>query len=1059
MTDPHPSKHPTPANAAPPIPRSPAAAPHLGSPRSNTADPSRAKYDSYTRKRFGVLERRLAALARPDSVAPEDLRVAGPVDRITPADARSLSYEPAAVGDLFEGRWVTYWFRLAVRAPGDWAGSPVELAWHSHSEATVWSGDSPLGAFNPVGPDNPARQFLRLTEETSAAAAWDLHIEMACNDMFGLPRGGDTPLRQRFELDDCRLVRVDRDAWALYHDFRLLHLLVQQHDLPQLSKSFTTKAPLSRPGLEPAWAGRLLGELNRFANAFDPDNRDSWPPARAILTGLLAARNGSVAHDAAAIGHAHIDTAWLWPLEETTRKCVRTFSNVLGLMDRYPRLKFACSQAYQYTVMKQTQPELYERIRARAQEGRWIHVGGAWVEPDCNIPSGESLLRQALYGQHFFEREFGSRSRLFWAPDIFGYPAQLPQILRHTGFDRFLTQKLSWNAFNQPLHHTFVWRGLDGSEVLTHFPPADTYNARCTPEELRYHEANYKDADRSSDAIYLFGWGDGGGGPDDDMLEALDRLEDLQGMPRVTVRTPDELFDRLESLGPTLHTLSGELYFELHRGTLTTQARTKRLNRLAEHALAELELLAAHRTVTGDDPPSRADLERLWTTVCLHQFHDDLPGSSITPVYERTEQELAEVIGEANTLARRAPHVTDRTALLNTTSHARTDVVEASNGSLRLVASGPFALAQPAPEPAAPAAIVERDDGRLTLENEHVRATLAPTGEVVSLVCRATGRDLFEQAAGQSWRLYADTPTAWDAWDFDPPALETGRAVATTARVDVRSSGPLRAAVRFNRPLARHSTMTVTAELDAGARALRLHHHIDWRDRDLLLKLAARTNLTNTRATYDIQYGALSRPTTMNNRVEIAQFEVPAHRWADLSEPGAGLAILNDCKYGHAALHDELSVSLLRGTRDPDPDADLGEHSFTIALMPHAGDWAAARVVDEAAALNRPLLPLDTADAPDAPILAVAHDDSLRGRAVVDAVKPAEDSRDILLRLYESLGGAARVTITPGFRAEAARERNALEDDLGPLTLAPYGSLTLELKPFQLRTVSLTPGA
>ena len=293
-----------------------------------------------------------------------------------------------------------------------------------------------------------------------------------------------------------------------------------------------------------------------------------------------------------AVAHAHLDTAWLWPIDETRRKAQRTFSTAVGLMDRYEDFKFAVSQAYQYAVIETVDPDLFARIKAKVAAGQWLPVGGSWVEPDCNLPTGESLCRQFLYGQSYFQRAFGVRSTIFWNPDVFGYDGQLPQLMRQAGMSRFLTQKLSWNRFTAPPHHSFRWRGIDGSEVLTHFPPADTYNGECQVEELRYHGANYKDADRTPEALYLFGFGDGGGGAHAEMIEALRRAADLQGLPRTQIRTPEAFFDRLAASADDLAVIQGELYFEYHRGVYTSQSETKRLNRLCETRLQALEFLA-----------------------------------------------------------------------------------------------------------------------------------------------------------------------------------------------------------------------------------------------------------------------------------------------------------------------------------------------------------------------------------------------------------------------------------------------------------------------------------
>src|SRR5215213_6226326 len=415
-------------------------------------------------------------------------------------------------------------------------------------------------------------------------------------------------------------------------------------------------APLGTRGgrveleLEPAWAGRLLAELDRFARTWVAGDRATWPEARAILGDLLAHRNAGSAHDVTAIGHAHIDTAWLWPLAETRRKIVRSWSSQLALMDRYPEHRFAASSAQHYAWFEQDAPELYERLRERVREGRWEVVGGSWVEPDLNLPSGESLVRQLVYGQRALEERFGVRCREFWTPDTFGYNGQIPQILRGAGIDRFLTQKLSWNQFTQPPHHSFRWAGIDGTDVLVHMPPADTYNASLTVAELRASAARFKDHDRTAASLLVFGHGDGGGGPTAGMLERARRTGDLQGVPRVQLAPTAEFFDRLEEDLADPQAIVGELYFEYHRGTYTSQARTKRGNRAGERLLGEAEAAAALAHRLGRVPYPAEELRALWRMLLLNQFHDILPGSSIREVYEDAERDLAHVATRATQL-------------------------------------------------------------------------------------------------------------------------------------------------------------------------------------------------------------------------------------------------------------------------------------------------------------------------------------------------------------------------------------------------------------------------
>ena len=474
------------------------------------------RHPEYTRERIAQVGRRIRRLIHADARDPDSLRVAGPVDRIPPEEAEGLEYRDAELGERFGPLWATYWFRVEATVPEEWAGQRVDLLWVSHSEATLWIGGRPVQGLNS-SPDG-ARIDAPVLEPAAGGERLDLRVELACNGLFGeLPRPFAS--LEPVVLDRCRIARFDRRAWDLHHDFDVLRRLEAD----------------AVNGLDESWAGRLLSELNRFCNTWVEDDRSTWDEAGAILTALLATRNGSHVHELSAIGHAHIDTAWLWPLAETQRKMVRTFSSQTAYMDRYPEFRFACSQAQQYDWVRTRNPDLYERILRHAEAGRWVPVGGTWVEPDCNLPSGESLVRQFLHGQRFFERELGRRCREFWNPDVFGYNGQLPQIMRGAGIGRFLTQKLSWNRFNSPPHHTFTWQGIDGSEVLAHFPPADTYNATAEVEELRRSARDYKDHDRSGRSLLVFGYGDGGGGPTPEMLETLRRVRDLQGVPRTSM--------------------------------------------------------------------------------------------------------------------------------------------------------------------------------------------------------------------------------------------------------------------------------------------------------------------------------------------------------------------------------------------------------------------------------------------------------------------------------------------------------------------------------------------
>ncbi|HEY3281984.1 MAG TPA: alpha-mannosidase, partial [Armatimonadota bacterium] len=452
---------------------------------------------------------------------PLSVEVAGPVDRIPYADAQTLDYKPAQLGMQLGPRWSTYWFRLRGAVPEAWRGKAIDLLFITHGECLLWRDGVPVQGLNYVPGDSWSgadRKDARLKDLAAGGEVY-LEVEAASNrDRIG---HYSTLEAQVFERADLAL--FDPEAWDLYFDLFVPKDLLRRADPKHLTP----------------WEGLLMATLNEVANRVDPRDRSTWPVAKELLKRLYDCRNATYCHELSAIGHAHLDTAWLWPLAETERKAARSFSSALAYMEDYPDYKFSCSQAHQYQWMKDDYPSIFEGIKRYTEKGQWVPVGGTWIEPDCNVPSGESLVRQFLYGKRFFRRELNWDCKEFWNPDVFGYSGALPQIMKGVGIDYFLTQKLSWNQFNPPDHHTFYWEGIDGSRVLTHFPPADTYNAMAddpgVADPLK-SLTRYKDHDRGNQSMMLFGHGDGGGGPRKEMLEILKRIKDFQGLPRTEQR-------------------------------------------------------------------------------------------------------------------------------------------------------------------------------------------------------------------------------------------------------------------------------------------------------------------------------------------------------------------------------------------------------------------------------------------------------------------------------------------------------------------------------------------
>lgn len=1013
--------------------------------------------NNYIQGRVQGLCSRMAEAIYPERTPVQTLEVAGPVDRISLDEAKTLEYRCAEFGMSLRPTFATYWFRLRIQIPVDWAGRRVDLAWCSNSEAMLWQEDRSIQGFNP------GRDSARLTDKATGGEEQTHYVEVACNHLLGadgvpgLPWPTPSP-RSSHWLEICEIRCFDHEAWDLYHDLRVLTELLVDRVPQQESRAIGPgQKPLVRPALDPSWTGKLFYDLNAVCNALDPRDRTTWASGREILSELLAVCNGGVCHELSAIGHAHIDTAWLWPIAETYRKTVRTFSSAVRYMDDYPEYKFACSQAYQYECIERQNPDLFQRIHEKIDAGQWIPVGGTYIEPDCNLPTGESLCRQFLFGQQYFESRFGRRCTEFWNPDVFGYAGQLPQIMRLAGITKFLTQKLSWNRFTSPPHHTFYWESPDGSSVLTHFPPADTYNGTCEVEELRYHAANYKNSDRGKDAYYLFGHGDGGGGPTVEMLETLRRTKDLLGVPRCKQRSPEQFFERLERNTRSIPSIVGELYFELHRATYTSQAMMKRGLRKSERLLHDIELIGVLAASESQVAYPKESVDQLWKKLLLNQFHDILPGSSIAEVHEQARGDFASILEYGQAIREElleslsSSESEDACTLpVNTTSVERRDVVELPDRGPMLVESPSVGFGRFVPDNT-PQASVTADlrDGLLHLRNGLMSAMLSESGEVLELVNLQSGQQVLREP-GNKLVLHDDRPSLWDAWDVEPSILETGRACQSATRCHIRSHGPLRAEIVFEHSIGCSSSMTQVVRLDADSRRLEFHCEVDWREQHKLLKVVFPTTVRSDNATFEMPFGYAERPTHCNTAADAAKFEVPGHRWADLSEPGYGLALLTDCKYGFSVSRGDLSLSLLRAPTYPDEHCDIGKHQFSYAVVPHQGDWRTGEVVSEAITFNQPLLwakrPL--ADAGRS-MLAVD------GNLVLDTVKPAEDGEGIIVRLYDPLGQRGKAVLKARVPITSVSKSNIMEDHLGQVEL--YTELSDEGDPWNCVSIDHRP--
>ncbi|GAB5077874.1 alpha-mannosidase [Arthrobacter sp. AD-310] len=967
-----------------------------------------------------------------------------PDEPVPALEAMRQEFQPQEHGAAWGRPWSTKWLRLQGEVPESWGTEPdttvevvVDLGFTVQTpgfqcEGIAWRPDGTI-----IKAVSPRNQYIPL-KLLGGGMAVDFYVEAAANPdlaqdwSFGATPYGDkstagtTP---HYRLGTIAIAELNRNVWELKQDIWTLAGLMEQ-------------LPVELPRRH-----EILRALERMMDVMDPDDVAGTAAAgREAVAEVLARPAYASAHQLVATGHAHIDSAWLWPVRETMRKCARTFSNVVALMDENLGFVFSCSSAQQLSWIKQFYPELFSRIREKVCSGQFVPVGGMWVESDTNMPGGEAMARQFVEGKSFFLAEFGVECREAWLPDSFGYSAALPQIVKSAGSRWFLTQKISWNQTNKMPHHTFNWEGIDGTRLFTHFPPVDTYNAELSGRELAHAERNYRDHGHGTVSLVPFGYGDGGGGPTREMLAAAARTADLEGSPKVRLGSAESFFRQAEDEYPALPVWVGEMYLELHRGTYTSQARTKKGNRRSEHLLREAELwcaTAAVRTEGAFEYPA-AELKRLWHLVLLQQFHDILPGSSIAWVhqdaernYQAIEAGLEALIGQA---ASTLLGTGERQFLLNAAPHAR-DGVPA------------LGAAEPAARPGSVRATAEA--GGYVLDNGIIRAVLDADGLLVSLTDQASGREAIAPGQrGNLLELHRDTPNEWDAWDIDE--FYRRNVTALDAAECLRLEEDRGAAVVVVERLAGASPVTQRITLEPGSPSLSITTSVDWQEREKLLKLGFALDVRAERSAAETQFGHVFRPTHTNTSWEAAKFEICAHRWIHVGEPGYGVAVSNASTYGHdvsRAVRESdggttttVRLSLLRAPKFPDPQADRGAHELTVTIRPGA---EIADAVEEGYRTN--LAPrLVRGNSPVEPLFSLTNP-----ALVVEAVKLAEDgSGDVVVRLYESLGRRSAGRITANFPAGEARAVDLLERDVPAPGVEPGGAgAGLRLRPFQLVTL------
>lgn len=957
------------------------------------------------------------------------------------AEAAAGHYAPVEIGHAWGEPWSTTWFRITGDVPTQWRedGAAVE---GTAIEAVIDLGfDITQTGFQAEGlahrPDGTILKSIQPYNQTVRVEgpAVDLYVEAAGNPQIGgvdmhfrpTPMGDKStaPKEPLYRLRAVDIALLDLEVWELAQDAAVLHGLMHE-----LAEGSTRRAV-------------ILRALENMCDSIDPDDVAGTAAAgRAALAPALAARANASAHRAFAVGHAHIDSAWLWPVRETVRKCARTFSNQLALMDENPDYRFACSSAQQYAWVEERYPELFARIKEKVASGQFVPVGSMWVESDTNMPGGEALARQLVAGKQYFMSRFGVETTDVWLPDSFGYTGALPQIARAAGCDDFLSQKLSWNETNKMPHHTFRWQGIDGSSVFTHFPPVDMYNSELSAKEVLHAETNFAEKGAASSSIIPFGWGDGGGGPTREMLAAARRMSDLEGLPRVQLASPDEYFADARAEYAQPPTWVGEMYLEFHRGTYTSQARMKQGNRRSEHLLREAELWAATAAVrTGLDYPYE-ELEDIWRRVLLYQFHDILPGSAIGWVHREAEVDYERIAAQLEQIIARAAAALvgegSREIVLNSAPHQRGGVPSLGASVRAEATEGPR---------------VERAGAGWVVDTGAIRAVVSGHGTITSLIDSASSREMVPAGTEANvLQLHRDTPRQWDAWDIDAQYLRhrtdllDAESVSLTEEPGavvfevVRAFGSSRVAQRLR--------------FSAGSPDVEIVSDVDWHERQKLLKLAFPVDVMVDRSASEMQFGHVYRPTHANTSWDDAKFEVCAHRWVHVGEADYGVAIANDATYGHDIsnassdddAHTVVRLSLLRSAVFPDPVADEGRHVLTTVLRPGAG------IADAVALGYRTNLPLREVrgEREVEPVISLEGDG-----IVVESVKLAEDrSGDVVVRVYESEGRRSRATVRPGFAATSVVATDLLERPIAQQGVTCEGATaSLDLRPFKIATL------
>lgn len=933
-------------------------------------------------------------------------------------------YSPLEVGKPWGKLWDCGYMHFKGRVPNDVVGKKVVLMIDVNGEGCLLDDEgNPIRGITSNSSTfdtelgRPVKRVLQFIENSCGDEEVDVWLEVGCNDLFGnLKENG---VLQQADIAICNDVIRD-----YFYDYSFLLCLARNLDEGNAKRQ------------------QIVEILLKSAAICNLDDNGSVATSRFLLKPLFEQGSANDTLNLWAMGHAHMDLAWLWPIRETKRKIARTFSTALELMSRYDDYRFGASQPQQFQWIKECYPKLYDRVKQSVNDGKLECQGAMWVEPDTNLSGGEALVRQVLYGKKFFKEEFGKEIDTLWLPDVFGYSGALPQILKKSAVPYFMTIKLSWSKHNEFPHHTFLWEGIDGSEVLAHMPPEGTYNSGATPLSLLTAAKKFKDKDVCSDALLLFGIGDGGGGPSTEHLEFLAREKNMSHLPATKQVFAKEFFAHINENRSDYKRWVGELYLECHQGTYTTQANTKKYNRLLETMLRDCEFVSVMACKYGEYTYPKQQLETIWKEVLLYQFHDILPGSSIKRVYDEAIERYKVLEQEVQSLIDTAAKIVSESASIDQSHRLIINTQGAERSYSDLLSVPPYSFKVVGNDECMPLSKAEARTIHC-IENDLVTVSIDDVGNISSIYDKETKREVINTKIDtDNLVVYEDFG---DCWDMHFTYAEKSPLVKTlkSSRVLENKTG-----VEFVYAIG-NSTIIEQISLSEYSKLIDFKLDVDWNETNRMLRAKYPVAIQTTQANCNIQFGYISRPTHQNTSWDYARFEVCAHKWVDMSEKGYGVALINNSKYGFKVWDNVLDINLLRSPMYPGKDADKGKHTINYQLLIHDGNLS--KVNAQAYLFNS--TPITVTQASDGSIMEKSFISISHKNIIVEAVKQAEYSEDIVMRVYESEGRYTTAIIAvDGMTTASITNMLEVAESSLPVT---NNSVELVFKPFEIHTLVL----